>query len=98
MSSSLLTGHFQVSYFESIINQTKTHVHKMFSFPVLSFYVSVSVRAENSYKQGDNKPANAHYSVIEYVSYELVADARVSGTYQQDHQTLAAISSSGSYA
>ena len=71
-------------------------MHKTFSFPVLLFYISVSVRAENSYKHDDNKPV--FYSVIEYVSYELAADARVAGTYQQDHQMLAAISSSGSYA
>jgi hypothetical protein len=55
-----------------------------------------SVRVENSYKQDDNKPVNAYYSVTEYVIYELAADARVAGTYQQDHQPLAAISSSGS--
>jgi len=73
-------------------------VHETFSFPVLPFYISVSVRAENSYKQDDNKPVNAYYSVIEYVNYELAADARVAGIYQQDHQMLAAISSSGSYA
>jgi hypothetical protein len=73
-------------------------MHKMFNFRVLSFYISVSVKAENSYKQDDNKPVNAYYSVIEYVGYELAADARVAGTYQEDHQTLAAISSSGSYA
>ena len=38
-------------------------------------------RADNSYKQDDNIPVNAYYSVIEYVSYKLTAYARVAGTY-----------------
>jgi hypothetical protein len=91
-------GISQYLILKASLTKTKIHVHKTFSFPVLSYYISVSVRAENSYKQDHNKPVNAYYSVIEYVRYELAADARVAGTYQQDHQTLAAISSSGSYA
>jgi len=70
---------------KALLTKPKINVHETFSFPVLSFHTSVSVRAENSYKQDDNKPVNAYYSVIEYVSYELAADARVAGTYQQDH-------------